>query len=83
MVKFATDADILAALKEPVSLAYSATKLDTSLTRCREVLGRHKTEVITHRLEKAGQTVEQIAYQLDLIEHIDNLRKWIKNRKPT
>lgn len=77
-VKFATDDEIRAALSLPFGLAYQACALGTSLSRARSIRDKFKTEIVTARVEVHRQTVQQIAFHLEILEHIETLKNWHK-----
>lgn len=79
-VKFATDAEILAALSLPFGLAYQACALGTSLSRARSVRDANKAQILTSRVEVYKQTVTQIAFHLELIDKLDSLNTWFNKQ---
>lgn len=76
-VRFATDDQILAALKQTHSLSYIAALLHTSMERIRSLRDQHKTAIVQARLD-AGQTIEGICFHLELLIYLDRMREWHK-----
>ena len=74
---FVSDEDIVLELCKFQSVSYVACKLGTVLSRVREIRDAHKTKIVTARLQ-AGQTIEGIAFQLDLVPYLDRMRDWVK-----
>jgi hypothetical protein len=74
---FATDEQILAELKRPFGLAYSACALGTSLSRARSIRDKYKTEIVRERVQVHKQTAREVAFQLEVIESYDALKQYI------
>ena len=77
---FPDDGAILAALKRPLGLSYIAVLLHAPMVRVRDVLARHKTEIVEARLA-LHQSVEGICLQLDCIDRLDAMKAWILARQ--
>ena len=77
-IGFPTDAELLAMLQRPFSLSYVAAHFHTSMERVRGIRDAHKTEIVTARLQ-AGQKIEGVALQLDLVQYYDRLQTWYTN----
>ena len=75
--QFQSDAEVLAELKKPFGLAYSATRLGVSLERIRSVRDAHKTEIIKARVEEHKQDHIQIAFQLEIPDKLESIKQYI------
>lgn len=72
--QFVTDDEIRAALSHPVSLAYAAASLGTSLVRARSVRDAAQTAIVTTRMEEHHQIPNQICFQLEIDP--DQFKQW-------
>ena len=75
--QFQSDAEVLAELKKPFGLAYSATRIGVSLERIRSVRDAHKTEILKTRVEEHKQGPDQVCFQLELLDKLDSLKQYI------
>lgn len=76
--QFVSDDEILSWLKRPRTLSWIAVKLGTTLERCASIRDRHKIDILKTRIEEHKQTAAQIAYQLELVNHYDQINDWIR-----
>lgn len=80
--ELAGTARILELLRLERSVSWIATELRLSLQDVRAVRDANKLDILTSR-KKAGQSPEGIAYQLDLIGRLDQIRKWYTQETET
>lgn len=74
--QFSTDAEVLAALKMPTSLAYAACSIGVSLERARTVLAANKLEVLKERVEVYKQEPAQLAFHLEQLQNLTQIKDW-------
>lgn len=79
---FRSDAEILAELQKPFSLAYVASRLKVPMARVLSVRDAYKTAIVEARLEK-GQSIAGICLHLDIVSKYEQMKEWASKHKRT